>query len=147
MSTLARQEVRRFLSSELTTHGHWLMPRLVSKWPHRNEWGWANFLRALCDRNDCLFLAQDHSVALAEMVQTDNLEGYRSVWERFVWCEDRKDEAHQDEAANFYNRFQDWARGLGVTKVVVARNTDVPLLLIKKRIGSIFSEEIKYVNV
>src|SRR5215469_6789723 len=96
-----RKEIRRFLSSELTTHAHWIMPRLVKTWPNRNEWGWANFLRGMCDRNDCLFLAQDHSVALAEVVQTDTLSGTKVIYERFVWCEDRQNATHVEEAADF----------------------------------------------
>jgi hypothetical protein len=143
----ARKEVRRFISSELSTHGHWLMPRLVSKWPNRNEWGWANYLRALCDRNDCLFLAQDHSVALAEIVQVDNLSGWKSIWERFVWCENRQSIDHIEEAALFYDRFHDWGVALAIGKIVVAQNTDVPTEMIKKRIGRVWNEEIKYVNV
>ena len=142
----ATAEIHRFLSSDLTTHSSWMLKRLVNTFPQKNEWGWANYLRGLCDRNDCLFLAQAHSVALAEIVQTDNWYGQRSVWERFVLCENPQDPRHIEEALFFYARFQNWAQAMGIDRVVVCRLSDVPTEMIKKNIGRIWNETIQYVN-
>lgn len=138
--------IQRFTVANLSSCG-WFLHRLVSKYPNKNEIGWANYIRSLCNRNDCLFICQPHAVALAEVVQTDTLAGVSVVQERFVWCEDRIDHRQVEAAADFYDEFHRWARALGVKEMVVAKDTDVPMEMIKARLGKIFVTDVRHVKV
>jgi hypothetical protein len=130
LAPIVSSPVQRFTQSNLTSCG-WFLHRLVKTYPNKNEIGWANYIRSMCGRNDCLFIAQPHGVALAEVVQTDNLVGKRVVYERFVWCEDRQNPDHVDAAADFYTEFVRWAVSLGIDEIVIDRASDVPVELIR----------------
>jgi hypothetical protein len=140
--------IQRFSQSNLTDKAGWILRRLVAKYPNRNEQGWANQLRFMCGRNDCLFVVQSHSVALAEVVQTDTLSAKRVVYERFVWCEDRQSPNQVEAAAEFYTEFVRWANSMGIDEIVIDRDTDVPLEMIRATLRKkINVSEIRHVKV
>ncbi len=139
--------VQRFTQSNLTDKVGWVLKRLVTKYPNKDERGWANFLRAMCDRNDCLFITQPHGIAFAELVETDPLAHKRVVMERFVWCEDRQHPDQVEHAADFYDEFRRWAISLGIYEIVVAKDTDVPLEMIRSKLGKMNLSETRTVKV
>jgi hypothetical protein len=134
--------VQRFNTPDLSTHGRWMMPRLLELYPQKNEFAVANYLRGLCDRNDCLFLKQPHSVCLAEVVQIFTLEPKPVLMERFVWCEDRQNYHHVDEAALFYDHMKAWSASADIERMFIERNSDVPHEKISERLGRLNSEKI-----
>jgi hypothetical protein len=146
LAPIVNSPIQRFTQSNLTSCG-WFLHRLVAKYPVKNEIGWANYIRSMCDRNDCLFIAQPHAVALAEVVQTDTLAGKRVVQERFVWCENRLSAEQVEAAADFYDEFHRWAASLGIEEIVVAKETDVPTEMIKARLGKVYVTETRHVKV
>lgn len=138
--------VHRFSQANLTTHG-WMLERLVSKYPSKNEIGWANFIRSLSFRNDCLAIVQQHSIALAEVVQTDSLSGKKVCYERFVWCEDKQNADQIEAAAALYDEIRKWAKSQGIEEMVIARDTDIPLEMIKARLGRVYVTDLRCVKV
>jgi hypothetical protein len=147
LAPIVGSPVQRFTQSNLTDKAGWILKRLVAKYPNRDERGWANQLRFMCDRNDCLFIVQLHGVALAEVVQTDTLVGKRVVQERFVWCEDRQNPDQVEAAADFYDEFHRWAFSLGIDEIVIAKDTDVPNEMIQSRLGKIYLSQTRFVKV
>jgi len=147
LAPIVGQPIQRFSQSDLTDKCGWILKRLVAKYPNKDERGWANWLRAMCDRNDCLFLSQPHGVALAEVVQVGTLDAKRVVHERFVWCEDRQNPNQVEAAANFYDEFHRWTASLGIDELVIAKDTDVPVEMIRAKLGKIHLTETRHVKV
>jgi hypothetical protein len=139
--------VQRFGPADLTTHARWMMPRLMELYPHRNEFAIATFLKSLCDRNDCLFWRQPHSVCLAEVIQVFTLDPKPILMERFVWCEDRQNYHHVEEAAWFYDHMRSWAASADIEKMYIERSSDVPHEKITERVGRLSSEKIVVARV
>ena len=139
--------IRRFEEPDLNTHGGWVMKRLTERYPHHNERFMATFLRGLIYSNEYLFLYQDHSVCLAQMVRTKTLDAQPVVQELFVWAQDPDNALHTQEAANFYDRMIDWARGMGIDTILVEEDSDVPHEKIKERLGRIFTRDVKFARV
>jgi len=151
MSTAEKIEplinIRRFEEADLNTHGSWVMKRLIDRYPHHNERFMATFLRGLIYSNEYLFLFQDHSVCLAQMVRTKTLDAMPVVQELFVWAEDKDNALYCLEAANFYDRMLEWAKGLGVKQIIVEEDSDVSHEKIKERMGRVYSAQIQFVRL
>jgi hypothetical protein len=139
-------EVRRFELPDLDAHGKWFLPRFLKEFPHLNERSAIGFLRGIIYSNEFLFLFQEKGVALAQAMQSGGLDGEPIVWERFVWVENPADASQQQAAAFFYGRIAKWAKGMGVTKVHVEENTDVPHDMIKAQCGRIYETQQKYIR-
>ena len=138
--------IRRFELGDLSRHGGWLIPRLVTalELPEQRLGGW---LRSMIDNNEHLFLTQDHSVALAEMQRANGLADKPIVRERFVLAENPDDVEHVKEAAGFYDEFHRWAKNLGAEIILVEELTNVPHDMIKEKLGRIFSRQQQFARV
>ncbi len=138
--------IRRFSLADLSSHGPWLVPRLVTalELPEQRIAGW---LRGMLDSNEFLFLYQPHSVALAEMQRANGLADKPIVRERFVLAENPDDITHVREAAGFYDEFKRWAKNLGAEIVIVEEFSNVPHDAIKEKLGRIFTRTQQFARV
>ena len=126
--------VRRLSPADLTDKSAWIMQRLQALYPNKSEVTLANWFRMLVARNDCLFIRTDHAIALAEVVVLNLMDDHPVIYERFVWCENRQNNYHIEEAMSLYGEFRRWAKSMSITKVVVNQSSDVP----RERIGECF---------
>jgi hypothetical protein len=139
--------IRRFSTADLSKHGGWVMQRLLKKYPTRDERFMANFLNGLIYSNECLFLYQDHAVALAQVVNTYSLESKPLVQERFVWCEDPDNALYVADAAHFYDEFARWAKDQRLDKIIVQESSDVPHEKIKDRLGRLYQAQLTFARL
>jgi hypothetical protein len=138
--------IRRFELGDLSSHGGWLIPRLVTalELPEQRLAGW---LRGMIDTNEHLFLRQEHSVALAELQRANGLADKPIVRERFVLAQDVENPEHIKEAADFYDEFKRWARNLGAEIIIVEELSNVPHDTIKEKLGRIFARQQQFARV
>jgi len=139
--------IRHFDTADLTTHGPWLLPRMVKTFSHMNDRAAASFLQTINYHNEWLFLYQAHGVALAQVMAAHTLQGRPVVHERFVWVEDKEDKEQVKQAAEFYVEFLRWAKSLSAEAIIVEENTDVPHELIKEKLGRIFTRQQQFARV
>jgi hypothetical protein len=139
--------IRRFQLPDLAQHGGWIMKRLIDRYPHQTERAMAGWLTGLISSNECLFLYQEHAVALAQLVNTYSLELKPVVQERFVFAEDASNELHIDMASNFYDEFSRWTKSMSIDKLIVEEMSDVPHEKIKERLGRLFTTQLTFARV
>ena len=138
--------IRRFDLADLSRHGAWLVPRLVTalELPEQRLGAW---LRGMIDSNEYLFLQQEHSVALAEMQRVNGLADKPVVRERFVLAQDPDNAEHVKEASAFYDEFKRWAKSMNAEIILVEELTNVPHDMIKDKLGRIFSRQQQFARV
>lgn len=139
--------MRRFDTADLTTHGAWIMPRMLQTYKHMNERAAATFLQNVNYNNEFLFLYQDNGVALAQIMSAHSLDAKPIVYERFVWVKDKDDPAQIKFAAEFYTEFYKWAKSQSAEVIIVEENTDVPHDAIKEKLGRIFTHQQQFARV
>jgi hypothetical protein len=139
--------IRRFSPADLTDKAGWVLIKLGLLYPRKSEQTLANWLRMLANRNDCLFIRTDHAVALAEVVVLNLMDDHPVIYERFVWCENRQDINHIDEAAKLYEEFKRWAKSMSVEKIIVNQSSDVPKERIKEVFRRLHTEETSFARV
>lgn len=139
--------LRKFDTADLSQHGKWIVPRMMQAYPHLNERGVATFLQTINYNNEYLFLFQNDSVALAQVMSAHALGAQPIVYERFVWVQDREDKEQIKYAADFYNEFRRWAKSLGADVIIVEENTDVPHDMIKEKLGRIFTRQQQFARL
>jgi hypothetical protein len=141
---IAYGEIRRFQVPDVERHGGWMAKRMAQAYPHLTERQVPGWLRAVVYMNEFLFLYQDHSVCLAQAMRPDPFNPKIVVWERFVWAEEAR---YAEEAAEFYARIKMWAIQQDVDTIVVGEQTDVPLEMIKAKLGKLLERRQTYVRV
>lgn len=143
---IERPAVSRFEIGDLSRHGGWLIPRLVTalELPEQRLGGW---LRSAIDSNEYLFLAQENSVALAQVQSANGLADKPIVRERFVLIQDVESVAQQKEAADFYDNFRQWAKRLGAEIILVEELSNVPAEMIKEKLGRIYSRQQQFARI
>ena len=139
--------VRRFELADLSRHGPWLLKRLSAVFEGETEQYIGGWLSGLLYSNEHLFLYQDHSVALAQVVHGASLRPKPILQERFVWLEDKNDKSQVEHAADFYLHFQVWAQRQGIERMILCENTDVPKAKIEDRVGRLFDTKISHARV
>ena len=139
--------IRKFDTADLSQHGKWIMPRMLKAYPHLNERGVATLLQNVIYNNEFLFLFQDDSVALAQVISAHALAGNPVIYERFVWCEKPDDKAQQVRAAEFYEHIRRWAKTQNVEVLIVEENTDVPHDMVKEKLGRIFQRQQQFARI
>lgn len=139
--------IRRFSPSDLNDKAGWIMQRLQLRYLNKSEGVLANWLRIMVNRNDCLFVRTDHAIALAEVVALDLMDDHPVVYERFVFCENRQNINHIEEAIVFYEEFKRWAKSMSIEKVIVNQFTDVPRERIKEVFRRLHTEELSFARV
>src|SRR5258708_4540413 len=131
-------DIRRFGIADLSTHGGWILKRLMPKFPDVPERFVGGGLSGLFADNEHLFLYQKNSVALAQVISTPGLRPGKMIQERFVWVEDKTDKEQIEFAADFYTHFAEWGRGQRAERIICCEDTDVPKSLIEARLGRLF---------
>lgn len=139
-------QIRRFEEPDLCKHT-WIMARMQTRYPQHNERSLATFLRGLFFNNEYLFLYHDYGCALAQVIRTFTLEAEPIVQERFVWAADPENALHVAAAAEFYSEFERWAKGLGVSKILVEDWSDVPHEKVREKLGRIFTMQLAFARV
>ncbi len=139
--------IRRFNSADLSTHGAWILPRMLQTYKNMNERAAASFLQNIEFNNEYLFLYHEHGVALAQIMSAHALDAKPIVYERFVWVRDKDDKEQIKHAANFYTEFYKWAKAQSVEVIIVEENTDVPHDMIKEKLGRIFTRQQQFARV
>lgn len=140
-------DIRRFGIADLSTHGGWILKRLMPKFPDVPERFIGGWLSGLIADNEHLFLYQKHAVALAQVISTPGLRPGKMIQERFVWVEDKSDKEQVESAADFYNNFAEWGRGQRAERIVCCEDTDVSKSLIEARIGRLFDTKISHARL
>lgn len=138
---------RRFSVADLNGHGGWVLRRLQKSYPEVHERVIAGWLRAYIDSNEHLFLYLPNAVALAERVNSLELDGKPVVMERFVWAVDKANPDHVAEAASFYGHFAEWAKRMGCGILIVDESSDVPRDVIHDRFGRLYERKQQYVRL
>jgi hypothetical protein len=136
--------IRRFELPDLDRHGIWLIRRLIAAYPHLQERQVLGWLRGLVYNNEYLFLAQEHSVALAQAVRPDALTPRTVVIEKFVWAQAPE---YVEEAARFYERLLVWAKQQDAEQIVVEEQTDVPHEMIRAKLGRLLERKQMYTRL
>jgi len=140
--------IRRFELPDLDRHGGWIMQRLLAAYPHLSNTEVMGWLRGIIYSNEYQFLYQPHSVSLAQVIQTFTLLPTPIVQERFVFAQDKNDQAHLKEACEFYVAMRSWAEFKGFTTILVEEMSDVPHDMIKAKLGQrLFTREQIFVRV
>ena len=139
--------IRRFDTADLSTHGAWILPRMIKAFPHMDERMAATFLQNANYNNECIFLYSDDGVALAQVQSGSPLDPQAVVYERFVWVKDPTNVDMQKGAAEFYVHIQRWAKSMGAQAIIVEENTDVPHEMIKLKLGRIFTRQQQFSRV
>lgn len=148
-----RVAMRRASYADIERHKVWLVPRMIKTYPELNMPSAIGWLKGFTASNEYLFLAQDNSIALFQLMPGYTLVPAQIVQERFVWCVDPKDEGQIEEAAEFYGECYLWASRLnGVQNIIVDENTDVPRSLIEKCMVTdhkcrLLKREMSYVRI
>lgn len=142
-----KQTIARFGVADLTRHGAWLVPRIISVYPHLNERGVATWLRSIMFSNEYYFVATETGVALAQILSEHTLAPKPVVWERFVWVKDKNDKKQIADALQFYDEFARWAKTQQVEVMIIEEMTDVPHEMIKDRLGRIFTRQQQFARL
>ena len=138
-----KADIRRFAIPDLDRHGEWIITRLLTAYPHLDRRTLIGWLRGLLYSNECLFLYQEHSVAMAQVERSHTLAPKPLVRERFVFCKP----GFEDEAADFYDKFSQWAKHQGCQTLVVMELSDVPEAKVKAKVGRLFTRPQHYAKV
>lgn len=128
---VAATPTRRLQVPDLERHGNWIIERLRQAFPYRNERELLGWLRGVIDSNDYCFLYQEHGVALATRVRNHPLEQRAHVQEIFCFARP----GHEASAAAFYDDFKRWAKFSDIQVLVLSDLTDIPMDIIKDRLG------------
>ena len=139
--------IRRFDTADLSKHGAWIIPRMITVFPHMNERAVATFLQNIVWNNEYLLLYSDNGVALAQVMSAHSLDAKPIVYERFVWVENREDKEQIKQAAEFYHEFYKWAKSQSAEVIIVEENTDVSHDLIKEKLGRVFTRQQQFARV
>lgn len=139
--------LRRFSTADLSQHGGWILKRLIPLFPDVPEQYIGGWLRGLTGDNEHLFLYQPHAVGLAQLVHLPGIRSTKVIQERFVWVEDKTDKEQVEHAADFYDAFAEWGRGLGAERIFACENTDVPKTKIEERLGRLFDAKISHARL
>lgn len=141
--------MRRFELPDIDRHGVWLFERLKAIYPHLNDRSINGWLRSVLYSNEFKFLYQDNAVGLMQVVGAHTLAPVPIIEERFVFCRERENLNHIQEAAYFYADFRNWAKHHGAQVMTVGEFSDVPPDLIKERLDGVrlFNKETKFIRL
>lgn len=133
--------LRRFQVPDLDRHRAWMIGRLKVAYPHLNDANLVGWIRNVIYSPEYLFLYQDNSAALFQVLSSHTLQPEPIVQERFVFCEDKENPEHTTQAAEFYAEAKKWAKHQGASTLIVEELSDVPHEMIKERIGRLLPRQ------
>ena len=146
-------QARRFLVPDLSTHGSWLIPRMLKTYPELTEHTAVGWLKQFMVNNEFFFVRTDHAAALVQIMPGYSLIPVKIVQERFVWCADPKNLEYVDEAASLYGDIYHWARRLnGIRDIIVDESSDAPRAriaqcLVDEHKCRLLTREMSYVRI
>ena len=138
---------RRFSIADLNTHGAWVMKRLAKSYPEVHEQVIAGWLRSYINSNEHLFLSLPGAVALAQIVNSLDLDAKPVVVERFVWAANKANPDDVEAAASLYGHIAQWAKRLGCSILIVDEASDVPRDVIHDKFGRVYQRPQQYVRL
>lgn len=133
--------IRRFEVPDLDRHRGWMISRLKQTYQHLNDANLVGWIRNVIYSPEYLFLYQDNSVALFQVMSSHTLQPQPLVQERFVFCEDKEKPEHIEQAALFYVEALRWARHQGADPIIVEELSDVPHEQIKTSLGRLLTRQ------
>ena len=133
--------LRRFQVPDLDRHRGWMIGRLKTAYAHLNDANLVGWIRNVIYNAEYLFLYQDNSAALFQVLSSHTLRPDPLVQESFVFCEDKENPDHVEQAANFYIEVAKWAKHQGAKTIIVEELTDVPHEIIKEKIGRLLNRQ------
>lgn len=140
--------VRRFELADISSHGRWLIPRLIKQYPHLSDRTALGFLNNILYNAEFYFCYQPHAAGLAQVERVHALANRPIIREKFVWVQDPSDKDHLAEAVHFYGEFQTWARHHGAEIMIVEEASDVPHEMIREKFDKrIFERSQKFVRL
>lgn len=123
--------IRPFVLADFTDMGQWLVTRCKERWPRASEkMIWSHLNGCLNDRF-CKMLRSDKAVGLVRIMQ-EPLEPAVVVEEIFLFAQD----GGMEEAADLYPEFRRWIEGIRAMEWRLGKFSDVPMSVIKERIGA-----------
>ena len=143
--TLQAAQVRRVSLADIDDLQSWLIPRLMRVYANRDFRTLKSFLTQLLTSNEALFVRNDRAIGLA-MTQSRALRPTR-VSEMFCFAlgHPGRDAVPDEEAdsnaeaarfaATLYPAMIAWARGQGLTEVVVLECSDATVRTVEAAIG------------
>lgn len=140
---------RRFELADISSHGRWLIPRLVRQYPHLTERTALGFLNSILYNSEFYFCYQPHAAGLVQVERVHALANRPIIREKFVWVQDASNEEHLAEAVQFYVEFQVWAKHHGAEIIIVEEASDVPHEMIREMFDGkrIFERSQKFVKL
>lgn len=141
LKTVDTASFRRFQIPDLDRHRGWLIARLKTAYPHLNDINLVGWLRGAIWNPEYLFLYQDNSVALFQVMSSHTLSPQPLVEERFVFCEDKENADHVAQAAEFYAEVRKWAKHQNVGVIIVEEQSDVPHEMVKEKLGRLLERK------
>lgn len=148
LPTVDTSTLRRFEIPDLYKHQGWMIPRLKSAYPHLNDQNIIGWLKGAIYSAEYCFRYQNNSVALFQAVSVNMLSASPAIQEIFVFCEDKDDVAHQEQAAQFYVDAMTWAQHHGSQAMIIEEMSDVPHEMIGKVLtGRLMARQQIFVKV
>ena len=133
--------LRRFQVPDLDRHRGWMIARLKTAYPHLNDANLVGWIRNVIYSPEYLFLYQDNSAALFQVLSSHTLRPDPLVQESFVFCEDKENPEHVEQASNFYAEVAKWSKHQGARTIIVEELTDVPHDMIKDKLGRLTNRQ------
>jgi hypothetical protein len=140
---LQTDPIRRFTQGDLSTHGQWILKRLLKAYPQQTDRSLVGWLRGLNFDNASLFLSSDHGVALFQVTSVFTLSHKPVIIERFVFAM----EGHVAECAEFYTEAEKWAKTQSIEQIIVEEMSDIPHDLIKEKLGRLYVKQQTFARV
>lgn len=103
-----------------------MVQRLKTTYSHLNDANLVGWIRNVIFSPEYKFMYQDNSAALFQVISSHTLQPDPIVEERFVFCENKDDAGHIEQATAFYTEAAKWAKHQGARTVIVGECTDVP---------------------
>lgn len=140
--------LRRFEIPDLDRHRAWLIPRFKAAYPHLNDANLVGWLRGIIYSSEYFFRFQQNSVALFQAISINTLAPAPVIQEIFVFCEDKDNAQHHEQAAQFYVDAMTWAQHHGSQAMLIEEMSDVPHELIGKTLsGRLLTRQQIFVKV
>ena len=133
--------LRRFQVPDLDRHRAWMIARLKTTYPHLNDANLVGWIRNVIYSPEYLFLYQDNSAALFQVLSSHTLRPDPLVQESFVFCEDKENPEHVEQAASFYTEVLKWAKHQGAKTIIVEELSDVPHDMIKEKLVRLLNRQ------
>jgi hypothetical protein len=141
------EQARRFFMPDLDRHAGWLLERMVQAYPHLNTQQAHGWLRSVLGSNEFMIVYLSCGVGLFQSWHP-TLAPQPVIKQHFVWAMDPNNRNQVKACAEIYVELVRWAKRMRITKIIdVEMNTDLPIELVKQKLGRINSREQLYATI